>query len=53
MQIITKIDLPHNEVVEAIKMYLLEQGVGYGENDGFSIEYFEGGSVVVTIVDGG
>lgn len=53
MQIITKINIPHSEVVDAIKMYLYDQGVGYGENDGFSIEHFEDGSVVVTIVDGG
>lgn len=52
MQITTKIDLPRKEVVDAIKMYLYDQGVGYGENDGFSIEHFEDGSVVVTIVDG-
>lgn len=52
MQIITKIYIPHSEVVDAIKMYLLDQGIVYGENDGFSIEHVEDGSVVVTIVDG-
>lgn len=52
MQITTEIAIPRSEVVDAIKMYLYDQGVGYGENDGFSIEHFEDGSVVVTIVDG-
>lgn len=52
MRITTYINIPLSEVVDAIKMYLYDQGVGYGENDGFMIEHCEDGSVVVTIVDG-
>ena len=52
MQITINIYMPHSEVVDVIKRHLLDQGVGYGENDGFSIEHFQDGSVVVTIVDG-
>lgn len=52
MQITTKIDLPYSEVIEAIKIHLYDQGIEFEKDAEFSIEHFEDGSVVVTIVDG-